>query len=118
MQLISLSLLNFTYLFIFLIVIMYCISYILRLFTFMILLIKLNSASCEVNIAELLQPTICHVTSYRKFIIYFLYPFLSIAMASGLYFFSLYTFLLIFTKIFLTKNVILIVYCTSHMCDV
>ena len=66
----------------------------------MLLLTKFDMAFVEVNIAELLQPTICHVTFYRKFIIYFLYPFLLIAIASCLYIYSLYTFMLIFNTNF------------------
>ena len=62
MQLPSLSLFNFTYLFIYFIVIMYCISCILRFSSFMLRPTKLGMSFCEINIAEQVQPTICHVT--------------------------------------------------------
>ena len=50
---------------------------------------------CEVNIAEQLQRTIFHVTSYRKFTIYFSYSLLLISIASCLYFYLKKTYMML-----------------------
>ena len=112
MQLPSLSLFNFTYFFIFLIVIMYCILSILRFSSFMLRPTKLDMSFCEVNIAEQLQLTIYHVTPSGSWLSIFFTLSILIAIASCLYFYFLYIyfflviFLLIFNKIFRTEKYI------------
>ena len=43
-------------------------SCILRFSSHVLITTKLDMAFCEVNIIEYLQPTICHIISYRRLV--------------------------------------------------